>query len=139
MLGRVPSLTFFAALGQLANNIYLCRVKSRAFSSVGLEHYLDRVGVGGSSPPRLTKQKQTLSHGVMVAQQILVLFVKVRVLMRQQRKAALNHLSAAFFAFGLLCISPKGCCPLGTSVRLEGAVAFAVFAGWQRRYSLSII
>ena len=35
----------------------------RIFSSVGLEHYLDRVGVG--------------------AQQILVLFVKVRVLMRQ--------------------------------------------------------
>ncbi len=24
------------------------------FSSVGLEHYLDRVGVGGSSPPRFT-------------------------------------------------------------------------------------
>ena len=27
----------------------------RIFSSVGLEHYLDRVGVGGSSPPRFTK------------------------------------------------------------------------------------
>ena len=27
----------------------------RIFSSVGLEHYLDRVGVGGSSPPRFTE------------------------------------------------------------------------------------
>ena len=25
------------------------------FSSAGLEHHLDRVGVGGSNPPRLTK------------------------------------------------------------------------------------
>ena len=56
----------------------------RIFSSVGLEHYLDRVGVGGSSPPRFT----ILPHGVMVAQQILVLFVKVRVLMRQLRRGA---------------------------------------------------
>ena len=27
----------------------------RVFSSAGLEHHLDRVGVGGSTPPRLTE------------------------------------------------------------------------------------
>ena len=27
----------------------------RVFSSAGLEHHLDRVGVGGSNPPRLTE------------------------------------------------------------------------------------
>ena len=31
--------------------------RCRVFSSAGLEHHLDRVGVGGSSPPRLTGTK----------------------------------------------------------------------------------
>lgn len=31
--------------------------RCRVFSSAGLEHHLDRVGVGGSNPPRLTGTK----------------------------------------------------------------------------------
>ncbi len=39
----------------------------------------------------------TLSHGVMVAQQILVLFVKVRVLMRQQAQEVAHLEATSFF------------------------------------------
>ena len=39
----------------------------------------------------------TLSHGVMVAQQILVLFVKVRVLMRQQVQEVAHLEATSFF------------------------------------------
>ena len=35
--------------GKSSYKIYLCSAR-RVFSSVGLEHYLDRVGVTGSNP-----------------------------------------------------------------------------------------
>ena len=45
---EVTSLVAFSTLGYS---------EYRVFSSAGLEHHLDRVGVGGSNPPRLTGTK----------------------------------------------------------------------------------
>ena len=54
--------TFF--FGILKKKYFLCGLKKWVVSSVGLEHYLDRVGVDGSNPPQPTKLREAMNFKI---------------------------------------------------------------------------
>ena len=49
--------------------------------------------------PLFNRKRISLDYGVMVAQQVLVLFVQVRILVVQRRKALKENIFRGFFFF----------------------------------------